>query len=214
MLPSECKGSAARIRILENRLIKANECITQLKRQTPSDTSVRKSQSSLPLKSLEGPRSSVYSGSNSPTNQVPGPNFISSLLQPLSCDPEIKILAQSQSVGSLLGDNNVERSPLRTGFCQLPTYDAAIERIYSAFTSTFGLCSIIMEQSFRVATQRLYDTYPISYTHEDFEFIPLFHAVLALGMIHHSQSNLCDDLAHERYFYASIRVFHTYSHAR
>lgn len=198
LLPSECKGSAARIRILENRLIKANECITQLKKQTP-DTGVRNPQSSLPLKELEVHQLCISPGSGTLANQDTGTRFISSLLRPLSYDPEIKALADSQSPGSLLKDNNFETSPLRTGFCQLPAYDIAIERIYTAFNSTFGLCSIIPEQTFRIATQRLYEVYPISYTQEDFEFIPLFHAIIALGIIHRSHNHLHEGARQERY---------------
>lgn len=128
-----------------------------------------------------------------------GESLIVSLLQPLAYDIEIEaLIAESRQAGSLLHDNSgLSREKTTSGFCQLPEYDATLEHIYTAFNNTFGLCTVIMEQPFRIATQRLYDLNPISRTQQDIDFMPLFHAVLALGMIH--QDPGYEDVAHQRY---------------
>lgn len=201
LLPFECKGSAARIRILENRLIKANECITRLKKQAPCGTNAAVIRSSLPSTESNVTKTRVLE-TGSQFNAGAGNPLIVSLLRPLSHDTEIEALAQSQSTRHFLHDGlNVSQNMPTTGFCQLPAYDTTLELLYLAFNNTFGLCSVIVEQTFRIATQRLYDLSPISRTQADIEFMPLFHAVLALGMIHHSQSPQnpgYDNVVHER----------------
>lgn len=66
---------------------------------------------------------------------------------------------------------------------QLPTYETALAVIYAAFKDIFALSSVVEEQAFRFGFQKLYDVDSILYSKEDVDFMPLFYAVVALGMI-------------------------------
>ena len=57
-----------------------------------------------------------------------------------------------------------------------------LEIVYAAFSNTFALYTLVQEQDFRICTQRLYDANPIMYQPDDTAFMPLYFAVIAIGM--------------------------------
>lgn len=199
LLPVECKGSAARIRILEHRLVKARECIGELQRAVPQDVPTEPHQSIVPQRDLDALRLPPRPPFRAPTSfnnpSKAGNNrpvaitlsLIQCLLQPLSRDDGVKSLINSSAAHSILRDSGLGNEVPHNRFYQLPPYDTMIEVIYAAFNSIFTLCNVVSEQDFRVASQRLYDINPVSYTSEDTEFVPLFCGVTALGMIYCSE---------------------------
>lgn len=59
-----------------------------------------------------------------------------------------------------------------------------LEIVYAAFSHTFALYTLIPEQDFRVRTQKLYDANPMMYQPDDTAFMPLYFAVIAIGMVY------------------------------
>lgn len=196
LLPAECKGSAARIRILEHRLAKARECIGNLQKQLPDNDPAELDQTLAPQSefkpaALISPTSSVYKTSaySSPAESVStvgiGFSLVDSLLEPLSSIHQVRSLTNSALARSIVCNAGTthDHATSTHSSLQLPPYDSMIDLIFAAFNNTFGLCNIIVEHEFRIVAQRLYDNDRDSYTLEDTEFIPLFCSVIALGMI-------------------------------
>lgn len=200
LLPAECKGSAARIRILEHRLAKARECIGKLQKQLPDNDSSDLEQTLAPQSELRpsvhiSPISMAFKTSaySSPVESVStagvGFSLIESLLQPLSSLHQVQYLTNSSLARSILRDSGPthdhdhNHNDFPPTSHDLPPYDSMIEIVFAAFSNVFGLCNIVVEHEFRIVAQRLYEQNPKSYTPQDTEFVPLFDSVIALGII-------------------------------
>lgn len=72
--------------------------------------------------------------------------------------------------------------------CRLPPYDSMLRIAFFAFNNVFGLPSIIPEQSFYAATQRLYDS--DANVPENIKFIPSFCGIMALGLLCHNGAEM------------------------
>lgn len=96
-------------------------------------------------------------------------------------DDDISSMVSAQGYHPSFRTNRVDL-PSKS-MCQLPMYQTALAAIYAAFKGVFALSSVVEELAFRCAFQKLYDVDSILYSKEDMDFIPLFYAVLALGMV-------------------------------
>lgn len=207
LLPAECKGSAARIRILEHRLAKARECIGKLQKRLPDNDSSDFEQTLAPQSEfkpavLTSPISMVFKTAySSPAGTVStasaGFSLVESLLKPLSSIHQVQSLTNSSLARSILRDSGpISDHDTPQSTYQLPPYDSMIEIIFAAFSNIFGLCNVVVEQEFRIVAQRMYEQVPNSYTIQDIDFLPLFDSVIALGMI--SSATFHRTLGHEQ----------------
>lgn len=114
--------------------------------------------------------------------------LLESLLGLFPGDKEIEDLSHSQLIRSIFQNTATSGDITSKGFCHLPTYEIALELTYAAFNNTFGLYSIVAEQPFHESVRKLYDPNSTTHSQEDTEFVLLLYAVIALGMIHHWQT--------------------------
>lgn len=181
VLPEGRTKTTVRIRALENSLVKARKHIADLQSQLPKDQPIVSppTASSL-LDTIRIAQEPALS-----TTASTGIAFVEALLKPLSHHEDIRQWTRTEQANDILCHSIVDTRPFYTSLCQLPVHGTMLEIVSDAFISVFGLSNIILEQEFFVAAQGLYETPQASYTREHADFVPLFFAVVALGVLHY-----------------------------
>lgn len=187
--PVDHPSPAQRIHALEESLVRAKYHIEDLQRQLAEDIAgdsqcKTSSQKAVVASRVEQTPAEVRYG----TARSTGLDLIDALLRPLSHHDDIRNLTNWKGSSEFLRKSPSKTKPFFTELCQLPVHATMISTVCAAFEGVFGLCNIVVEQDFHSAAQALYDSHPMSYTQEHVNFMPLFYSVIALGMIHRTDS--------------------------
>lgn len=176
----ECQNPANRIKALEQRLSRANDRIAELQHDQNNEL-VDRSRKPTPLLKLTDDSTDSVSKHISITAETVDIPLIQSLLGSIMQDDGISMMVSDQGYHPYFHKTRVDLPS--KNLCQLPTYETALAVVYAAFKDVFALSNVVEEQAFRFGFQKLYDVDFILYTKEDMDFMPLFYAVIALGMI-------------------------------
>lgn len=189
LLPSDTKGPNAKIKILQRRLLRAQQVINDLQKQVPGhgtlDDDIDPDMASEPMSTTADSIDPVPDTESS-KHDTSDPTLVHSLLRSVSDSYNIAALLTSATAHFMLPASLALQAPTAQTFCQLTPYPTMLEIVYAAYSNVFALCTVVPEQDFRMRTQRLYDINPIAYQPDDTLFMPLFFSVLALGMVHSS----------------------------